>query len=116
MSVMKNKLQKALFDLLESMTEASDNLQELKSELDKLKSEMGELKTLALQNTMSSLPDWIPTKKAMEILCIKNPQTLRTWAAQGLVTQQRGADRRNYYLTREVMTLPNRLIGDLLTM
>lgn len=57
------------------------------------------------------LPDWIDTKTALKMLNLKDADTLRKYAKKGLIIQQRGADRRNYYAKEQIKGLAEILIN-----
>lgn len=65
----------------------------------------------AIEKTGGVLPEWISSKKSLEILSLKDVETLNKYAEMGLVEKQKGADNKNYYKSKDIISLPNKLIG-----
>lgn len=54
-------------------------------------------------------PEWVPTSKAIELLGIKDGDTLRRYATMGLIEFKRGYDQKNYYRRDQLLTLAQKL-------
>lgn len=100
-------LVKELLKVLNNLESAQKELETLKKEQKQIALELAKLRQERSEST--ALPEWIPSSKAMEILCIKKADTLRAYAKMGLLEVKRAYDKRNYYRTAEVMALPEKL-------
>lgn len=98
---------KELKAAFEKLNEATKELAELKKEQATQAQELFELKRQLKE--VAVLPEWIPTAKALEILQIKKPHTLKSYATMGLIEVKRGYDKRNYYRRDDVMKIPEKL-------
>lgn len=101
------KLIKELLAVLNEIEQAHKELKELKKGQQSLADEIEKLKKRNEQ--VSFEPVWVPTKKALELLDIKKPHTLKNYADMGLIEFRRGYDKRNYYKVSDLEKLPEKL-------
>lgn len=88
----------------------------MSKEIDRLRNDIECMKKqtdvlIARADTPVELPDWIDTKIALKMLNLKDPDTLRKYAKDGLIVQKRGADRRNYYVKSQILKLTESLMN-----
>lgn len=98
-------LNEAFGQIEQSLTDLMRTVKELEKKVSDL-----DLK-VSREDKKRNLPDWINTARALEILKIKDPDTLNKYAAQGLLEKQKGPDKKNYYKTEDVLSLPSKIIG-----
>lgn len=99
-----------VFAFFENM---NDQIDSMSKQIERLDDDMKKIKAHIefLQSTPIELPDWIDAKTALKMLNLKDVDTLRKYAKKGMINQQRGADRRNYYLKEEIKGLAEILIN-----
>ena len=102
--------------LVKFLRNQNDSLDLMSKEIDRLRNDVGLLKKemdflRARADTPIELLDWIDTKTALRMLNLRDPDTLRKYAKGGLIVQQRGADRRNYYVKSQILGLTQSLIN-----
>lgn len=104
------KLENALMMMVESFTEMSDTMEEMTQTIELLKQQVKTLDDQVKAQELDNLPDWVDAPTAMKILNINDVDTLRAYAKRGLITQQKAANRKNYYPKTEVLSLPGKLV------
>ena len=110
MSTKNTKLEQALMTMVESFTEMNKEIEAMTEIIGSLQQQIKTLNEQVKAQELDNLPDWVDAATAMKILNIKDVDTLRGYAKRGLITQQRGADRKNYYPKSEVLSLPGKLV------
>lgn len=104
------RLDAALMTMVESFNNWNATIEHLTQQIDQLRTQVKDLNEQVKAQELDNLPEWIDATTAMKILNIKDVDTLRAYAKRGLITQQRGADRKNYYPKGEVLSLPGKLV------
>ena len=110
---MKNtntKLEAALRTMVDAFTGMNEALETMTQGIEQLRTQVKDLNQQVKAQELDNLPDWVDAATAMKMLNIKDVDTLRAYAKRGLITQQRGADRKNYYPKSEVLSLPGKLV------
>lgn len=110
MNTKNTKLEQALMMMVESFTEMDKTMEAMAKTIETLQTQVDKLNAQVKAQELDNLPDWVDAATAMKILNIKDVDTLRAYAKRGLITQQRGADRKNYYPKNEVLSLPGKLV------
>lgn len=110
MSTKSTKLEQALMTMVESFTEMNQDVERMSQTIAFLRQEVATLNEQVKAQELDNLPEWVNAETAMKILNIKDVDTLRSYAKRGLIAQQRGADRKNYYPKSEVLSLPGKLV------
>ena len=104
------KLEQALMMMVESFIEINATVETMNKTIDTLQQQVTTLNEQVKAQELDNLPDWVDAATAMKIINVKDVDTLRAYAKRGLITQQRGADRKNYYPKLEVLSLPGKLV------
>lgn len=104
------KLEQALRTMVDTFTDLGLVIETMAKEIGQLQAQVVELNKQVKAQELDNLPDWVDAATAMKIINIRDVDTLRAYAKRGLITQQRGADRKNYYPKLEVLSLPGKLV------